>query len=439
MLLATFTFVVTGCKFGDGEDGLEALAQKKRLLNYHCAVAMPFLSGSEGIQGDKALFGSEGTVGEGIQGDKALYGSEGTVGDRALSNGEEVLVDMGPKGLYMGWRPFADIAVIGDEFRIQKDTLESASYLSPIKLSYIRYLSTNSEVQGDFTVLNYEFSSYAKHGNGESYATLVNFVYPFERLIMSNGDTLLCNADSIPMDFNDQDGTLSTIEERYFVALGRGRAVCSNKDVVMRDSACCQVGHDHFSYSEDRILMDAKIAILRLSLIVPAQDDFTLLEFVRSMNMSGTYLYVDKIQISNRESEASGISRAQLNLETGHMEAQPSAVSYLILNDSGNHFTQSLDIPREESQSWLYEGDYAFSWGTTVYVAVPCVEEGQLAMSPMVTVTLKNELGTAVKYYGTVSPRLLKEGGYYITTPIRLFDSIEKATSPALLYEIQPQ
>ncbi len=393
-ILAIFSLLLTGCKFGDGEDGMEELAKKKRVLNYHCSVTLP-----------------------------SFYPCD------------TALVDMGPDGMNVNWRIFSDIAVMGSEFHIQKDTIESASYPVPFKLSYNRYLSPNCIQEGNLSILSYDFSSNARHGNGDDYSTLINLVYPYERVIMSSGDLLLSNADSIPMDFNDQDGKLSSIEERYFIALGRSRAVCTNSDVLLTDHPVCQLNHDHASYSDSRILLDPKIAILRLSFIVSSQDDFTLRDYLRGKSMSGNYHYIDKIEISNRELDPSRISRAQLNLNTGWMEPQKSAVDYLVLTDK-NHFVNHLEITREESQRFLLEGFDAFSWGTTVYVAIPCTEEGRLTMSPMITVYVKHSEDSIVeKYYGTVSPYQLKEGGYYITTPIRLFESVELATHPAQLYE----
>lgn len=372
LVLASFPIVLTGCKFGDGEDGLEALAQKKRLLNYHCAFTLP-----------------------------------------SLAPCDTAMVDLGIEGLNVNWEPFSAIGVMGNEFQIEKDTTGLASFPVPQVLSYNRYLSRNCELVDGLSVLSYDFASYAKHSNGEAYATSVHFVYPYARVITSTGDTLKSCVDSIPMDFHLQDGKLSTIQKKYYIAMGHARAICSNKDVVMVDSACCHLDHDHTSYSADRILLDTKIAILRLSFIVPAQEDFSLIEYLRGLNISGYDYYIDQIQISNQKEDVNGFSRAQLNLRTGWMEPAPAANSFITLNDA-NHFWNCQDI---------------------LYVAIPCTEEGTLDMDPLITISLRQgNPSTTTRYYGKLAPIVLKEGGYYLSSPIKLYRQMEQIDSPAQLY-----
>lgn len=397
LILATvfvsFSSFLTGCKFGDGENGLEALAKKKRLLNYHCAITLP-----------------------------------------SLAPCDTALVDLGAEGLNVNWETFSAIAVMGNEFQIKKDTTGLAALPVPQVLSYNRYLSRNCELVDGFSVLAYDFSSYAKHSNGDAYATSVNFIYPYERLISSKGDTLKSCADSIPMDFHLQDGKLSTIQKKYYIAMGHARAICSNKDVVMVDSAYCQMNHDHFSNSEDRILLDTKIAVLRLSFIVPAQEDFSLIDYLRGLNISGYDYYIDQIQVSNQKEEASGFSRVQLNLRTGWMEPTPAANTFVTLNDA-NHFWNCQDIKRENGQSLVAIGGETSTWGTTLFVAVPCTEEGTLDIDPLITVSLKQgNPATTTRFYGKLEPITLKEGGYYLSSPIKLYRQMEKIDSPAQLY-----
>jgi len=393
--VAIFLSLLTSCKFGEGEDGLEALTKKKRLLNYHCSIALPTL----------------------------------------LQNDSVVLDDMGVSGLNINWESYSDIAVMGKEFQVQKDTFGDASLPFPLKLSYNRYLDSNIELEDSYSVLSYDFSAYTKHGNGEYYATPVNFVYPYRRIITSSGDTLKANADSIPIDFNYQDGLLSSIQERFYLAMGHSLAICDKNDVTMVDSAHCHLGHDHDSQRHRRVLLDTKIAIVRLSLIVPAQEDYTLREFIQGKNMSGYSYYVDKVQLHNLKDNGSGISRAQLNLNSGWMEPQKSAINYLTITDEKNHFRNHSEIARKDEQVWSTGSEEKASWGTSIYVAIPCTEEGFLEISPMIVVTIKEYTqSTAKQYYGTIDPVKLKEGGYYITSPIKLYDSREKADNPAQLF-----
>ena len=389
--------LLTGCQFGDGEDGLEALAQKKRQLHYTAAVALP-----------------------------------------SLTTDGSVIQDLGPDGLNLTWDADADIAVMGKEFCVKKDTVGEAAWPYPEHLSFHFYRGDTALQSGNLSVLNFSFDAYARHGYSNDYATLVNFLFPYERAVDIEGNALKSRVDSIPFSFMGQNGRLQSLYDNYFVAMGRARAVCTKTNVTLSDSAECRAGHDHQSAASSYVLLDPKMAIVRLSLIVPAQDDFTLLQYLRGLNMSSLGCYVDKIQVSNQAADASGINRTLLNLNTGWMEPLGNAVNYLELTDS-DHFWNHAEIARDEAQPLTSIGGAGSSWGTSVYVAVPCTDEGQLDFEPLITVTIMQSgttPATTMRYYGSTAQVTLVEGGYYVTSPIRLTANKEEVVAAEICKSI---
>ena len=384
--------ILSACHFGDKPDGLAALAKKKRQLTYSMSVALPSIA----------------------------------VSDSAI-------VDYGPDGLNVNWDEHEKLAVMGSEFLVEKDTIGDALWPYPEALDYNRYRNTDTSVVDNETRIPFEFSAYAKHGIGEDYATLINVVYPYNKVVDRNGNPLKARVDSIPFTFTGQDGTLATLRDSYYVALGRARGLCTKTSVVLRDSAECLAGHDHAASADDVLLLDPKVAVVRLSLIVPAQDDFTLLDYLTGLNMSGTTYYVDKIMIGNQLSDAKCIGRTLLNLTTGWMEPQGTSATYLMVQDDAR-FWNHTQIARSEAQSLADVGGTGASWGTLVYVAFPCVDEGRLEIDPLVTVYV-NKVGTSrtetIRYYGRIEATTLCDGCYYVTSPIALYTSAEMATEPA--------
>ena len=398
LLCLMTTIGLTACHFGSEADGGATLAKKKRQLNYNVTVALPSI----------------------------------------VANETEV-EDLGADGLNVNWGKRAEIAVFGKEFQTERDTTGAAAWPEATVLTYDKYRSAEPVVTGVWSRLTFDFAAWARHGVGEGYATLVNFLYPASAAVDKDGERLKARVDSVPFNFTGQDGTLATLREKYYVALGRGRAICSKTSVTMRDSADCLVGHDHVSAGEEMLLMEPKMAILRLSLIVPAQDDFTLVDYVLGRSMSGTTYYIDRIVVNNRAEGAKGIARTLLDLNTGWMKPQSSALTYLMVEDAVNHFWNHSQIARDEAQSLAEVGGTGTSWGTSIYLAVPCVDEGRLDFEPFITVYVNKVTATGVdvtRYYGKAEAVTLCDGGYYITSPIALYTSQDKLTEAAQICRV---
>lgn len=384
----TAAVALSACHFGNGSDGAAALAKKKRQLSYSVTVALP-----------------------------------------SVVANETPVEDLGTGGLNVNWGEKAQLAVFGKEFQTERDTTGAAVWPEAMVLTYDKYRSADPVVTGAWTQLAFDFAAWARHGVGESYATLVNILYPYSTAVDKEGNVLKARVDSVPFNFTGQDGTLATLREKYYVALGRGRANCVKTSVSLRDSADCLAGHDHESAGEEMLLMEPKMAVVRLSLIVPAQDDFTLVDYVLGRGMSGTTYYIDRIVVSNQRAGAKGIGRTLLDLNSGWMTSQASAATYLMVEDNVNHFWKHSQIAREEAQPLADVGGTGESWGTSVYLAVPCVDEGQLDFEPLVTVYVNKVVATGVettRYYGRVEAVTLRDGCYYITSPIALYTSMDK-------------
>ena len=172
--------ILSACHFGDKPDGLAALAKKKRQLTYSMSVALPSIA----------------------------------VSDSAI-------VDYGPDGLNVNWDEHEKLAVMGSEFLVEKDTIGDALWPYPEALDYNRYRNTDTSVVDNETRIPFEFSAYAKHGIGEEYATLINVVYPYSKVIDRNGNPLKARVDSIPFTFTGQDGTLGTLAKKYHYVYGK--------------------------------------------------------------------------------------------------------------------------------------------------------------------------------------------------------------------------
>lgn len=376
--LLSCLLLLTGCRFGD-DNNLASLAKKTRTLNYYTSVSLPTLSYSE-----------------------------------------ETVQDLGERGLNLNWGREAELAVLADEFVTLKDSTGEIIEPRAVRLVYDYYHDATLKNSDNPAVLDFSFQVKAKHGFGEDYATQMQIVYPYRLVVDGEGEPCSAYCDSLAMDFTGQDGKLSTVREKYFVALGQARAVSSKDDVQLYDV------RDGDSVSKE-IQLQPKVAIVRFSLIVPAQREFTLLEFLHGLNMTQQGYYIERITLTNRHAEARGISKVWLDLADGWMQPQRNAVPHLTLTDAGLFWNQE-EIQQEEAEPL----DNALnSWGTAFYVAFPCTDEGTLPLDLLLSVNLRLT-GTSgeqdLHLYGTFQPAVLEEGGYYITSPVRLTQTIEEGT-----------
>ena len=72
-------------------------------------------------------------------------------------------------------------------------------------------------------------------------------------------------------------------------------------------------------------------------------------------------------------------------------------------------------------------------------MAFPCVEEGTLPLDLQLTVNVRRSGTTPDQdyhFYGTIRPVTLEEGGYYVTSALRLQMATEEATEPASICKV---
>lgn len=393
--MALTVYALTGCHFGDAKDELYKLSIQTRKLSYSVTIGLPSGTGTQ-----------------------------------------DSIIDLGPEGLKVNFGPSADFAIMGKEF--QSGESKSAVWPNPEVLSYHYYQYGDPVYEDGVSKLSFDYTAYGKHGVGEDYATAICYFYPAGLMKRGNGSTYKARVDSIPLDFTGQDGKLISVRRRYFPALGMASAVCSKSQVVMRDSARCLAGHDHVSSASQMVLLDSKVAIVRLSLVVPAQEDYPLLQYLQSQAFGNSKYYIDQIEIINRQSQPAGISKVNLNLQTGWMEASPISLSGLILKD-GQRFRNHDQIMRESPQLLDKVGGQGATWGTLIYVAFPCTQQGYLDMDLDVVVHI-GKMGESVDQnyclYGSVQSIELREGCYYISSPVMLYREKDKIGTSAQIYRV---
>lgn len=383
-----------GCHFGDGEDGLYALSKTTRSLSYPFTLALTSPSDSLCL-----------------------------------------VQDCSTNGLAFSFGTHAEIAVYGHEFRHDNDSLDKLDIQPlPIILKSNYYDRKTLSYQDGQWLWSSAFQSKARHSNGEEYSTRMLFLYPSSKAVDGDGLYYPIRTDSIYFSFAGQDGLLSTLREKYYVALGEAKGICQNKTVTLIDSPdSCYVGHDHQTQAERQILLDSKVAILRLSLIVHAQEDMTLIDYLQSRSQSGIIYYISNICISNQHEQAPYFSHSVLNLKTGHMEGIYQAESQIRLTDTFK-FNRHSQIRRPERQDLSSVGVAGDSWGTSLYVSLPCTDRGQLDFDPLIDVMVRTsdeEIVPSFHLYGRVQSETLVEGGYYLTTPIALSTEKEQTENLA--------
>lgn len=373
--LCIASILLTACHYGDAGDNLMKLSKSIRQLDYQVSIALPNASDDVIIAEDRVI-----------------------------------------DGLLFNWSDSASFALFGQQFA---DTAVNSSIPLHRTLSFVKSRENHCQTENRFSWFDFEFNSFARHGVGENYTSQVCFFYPERFATDLRGNSLSSHATTVPLDFTGQDGLLPTVQKNYFMAYGVARSFCEKRTVELTDTLHDMSNLFEGTRASQSVLLDSKVAILRLALVVPAQRDFTLLEYLHSRNMSGYSFCVDHIEIENQNENELGFSQVELNLHTGFMESLESSLSFLTINDK-DHFWNHPQIMCDEPQSI---GEGLESSGTLLYVAIPCVSSGELNLKARISVyivdysTLNAE---PFKLYGEIENVTLKEGGYCITSPVRL-------------------
>ncbi len=310
----------------------------------------------------------------------------------------------------------------------------STNYALPLK-----YYEDAPDTYGiDFAV--FTGSARAKMGedvfNGKPFA----LVYPHDKFKdVSAAET------SLQLPFDGQLGSLGSLQENFLYAWGRAQGICQDAVVTLiEDQGPCssrQEWHTHDTGSEI-IVLDNKMAIIRFSMIVAnvtigdnGRPDTTLMTL---NDYLGSDLDIESIEVQNLVSGAPGVTTVNLDLASGMVSGEPTATGTLVIghtNDTTGVATR--EIQQQDATPVNHSADAdSVAWGTTFYLAVPCPSETTLAYHPLITVhTRNNKTGLpGDTYYGAVSEKVIKEGDYYMTAPIVLFDNKARIDVEAKIY-----
>ena len=286
-----------------------------------------------------------------------------------------------------------------------------------------------------------QFTGSAKAKMGENVFNEKSFalVYPYGRFkYLSNTET------SVSLDFTGQDGTLLTLQDNFVYAWGSVKGICEDAEVTLYEGqAGCSSDldwHSHETMSEN-IILDNKMCIIRFSLIggtIAAKADGTgydtawscLTDYLASQS---TKLSISSIDVQNTEEYASGFSKVSVDLHTGLVTSDEEAANVLTVTRRQPFREISYDL-REANTADIDEADQ-WAWGTTFYLSVPCPMLTTLPFHPLLTIHTVDDSGNpGTTYYGALSTKKLREGNYYMTAPIKVYDSKMKLQEEAKIY-----
>lgn len=258
---------------------------------------------------------------------------------------------------------------------------------------------------------------------GETAANAKNFalMYPYGKFAGQP-----CSATSVDMSFEGQTGRLNetgetNIEKNYFYAWGYALGTCNDGEVdLIEGQEQCSSNLPWHGHGGEKIILDNKMAIIRFSLVGGETNNLkTLSEFLGSEKVA----YID---IENTEDDVPGFSKAKVDLRTGLVTAADGALKVLRVTPGENQFKQ---ITKEHATP-SYAGGPGVAWGSTFYLAVPCPKNKVLPFHPLLTI---HTTGGKV-YYGSLQSKDIKEGDYYMTAPIRVFNNEVEIDDQAQIY-----
>ena len=279
--------------------------------------------------------------------------------------------------------------------------------------------------------LGIDYASFKSTGRtrakmGETAANAQNFalMYPYSKFA-----SLPCSATSVEMDFTDQNGRLNekdvtNIEKNFFYAWGYALGICNDAEVdLIEGQEKCSSNLPWHGHGGEKIILDNKMAIIRFSLVGGETNNLkTLSEFLGSDEVR----YID---IENTEDDVPGFSKARVDLQSGLVTATDGATNVLRVTPVPIDGKQFKEITKGNATP-SYAGGPGVAWGSTFYLAVPCPRDKVLPFHPLLTI---HTTGGKV-YYGSLQSKDIKEGDYYMTAPIRVFNNEVEIDDQAQIY-----
>jgi len=334
------------------------------------------------------------------------------------------IIDKGIEGLWINLSDQEDFAVFGEEFRREADTLVGDDKIPNVyRYSFNRRTDEGIVQNGNFK-LPIRFNTYAIHTYGEDNATTISVFYPGSKARLSDGSIPKANEQNITLDFSRQCGRLDSLRQNYFYSIALGKCVawssyCEITDKVTDDD--CKLDHHHNAQSDTTVILEPKVAVVRLTLTAQAQEEVSLSDYIALVNQNVDTWYISEIRVENTDDAHLGISRISLDVVNGIMSPAVGSGSTLSLSDR-DYFLSHSSISRSMAQPLLGSASEENSWGTCLYLSIPCPADKQLYFDPLITVVLSKS-GTNVtrQISGRCEPVTLQEGRYYITSNITCY------------------
>ena len=305
-----------------------------------------------------------------------------------------------------------------------------------IALGYVE--DADDEYGIDYAV----FSGSAKSKMGEDAPNEMPFalVYPCSRF-----ESMPSSSTSVTLTFDEQYGSLEWLRQLHLYAWGSAIGRCEDGLVTLREAqASCSSNltwHSHKTGSED-IILDNKMSIIRFSMVVAditTDGNGNPDTILTSLNdYLGNDVDIDYIEVQNISATAPGISEATLDLASGLVSPSEDASSTVTVTHLADTTGVELrEIEEQDATPVNHSADAdSVAWGTTFYLSVPCPVNTTLNIHPMLIVHTRNTTTglPGATYYGAVSEKTIKEGNYYMTAPIWMFDNKAKLDVEAKIY-----
>lgn len=350
------------------------------------------------------------------------------------STGSRVsLVDNSLNGVTARWQGWESVALFdfGAVFYDGVDKKGGSPFVPA--LDYDREDDQIPDDDVDFA--SFSGTIHSKMGEGAMNGKQFALFFPYGTVM-----NLKSNATSTELDFEEQDGTLSNIAGSYMFAWGLAQGICEDGYVTFNDiqPRCNTDWHEHGA-QEGAVILDNKMAIVRFSVLYQPTDEDGLPNGERStLNefLADSGLLIHHIEIENLEKTA-GFSKAVLNLASGEVTEHPSASDSLTLT-SPFGFLELDDIAKKDATPVSNEPDAErFCWGTTFYVSFPCPVNRTLVLHPMIkiyTCDAATHRLTSRVFYGLLGAHTMREGNYYMSSPVITTDSKAKLVESAKIY-----
>lgn len=348
------------------------------------------------------------------------------------------LVDQDLNGVNARWEDTDKIAMFdfGDVFCIDPETNLNSPLAVPLKYEKDANDHTDAGYPGmDDAYYQFGTRVRSKIGNGEWNAKNFALFYPYGKV-----GALKSDATEVTLDFTGQRGLLSpsgdtaSIANNYLYAWGFCKGTCKDAVVTLTDQmvahnannvsvdapVCNQEWHDHSRFASEHVLLDNKMAIVRLSFV--RDGSHSLSEHLKTLVYKGqdgenrTGFIIKNITIQNQTAGEPAFSNVVMDLKTGKVTPATGAVDYLSLS-----YPSIREIKQENGTPSSIGGDDHVAWGSTVYVAIPQPEGTKDKwFHPLITIETESvqDKTSGPTYFALLAGHDIKEGDYYMTSAI---------------------